>query len=80
MRRLFTSREVALDLADLADLPELRKVRITFGGAIATLAPLTGPMGRRLRDFRIRGTEVGDGDLSPLQLMHPAADVLGPDD
>jgi hypothetical protein len=72
--------EATLDLADLADLPELTEIRIGFGGAIETLAPLTGPMGRRLRDFRIRGTKVGDGDLSPLQSMNPAADVLGPDD
>ncbi|MET9310734.1 hypothetical protein ABZX12_02805 [Kribbella sp. NPDC003505] len=72
--------QVTLDLADLADLAELRQIRITFGGTIATLAPLTGPIGRRLRDFRIRGTKVGDGDLSPLQSTHPAADVVGPDD
>jgi hypothetical protein len=69
-----------LDLADLADLPELTELRIGFGGTIATLAPLAGPMGRHLRDFRIRGTRVGDGDLSPLQSLHPAADVVGPDD
>jgi hypothetical protein len=73
-------REVTLDLADLAGLPELTQIRIGFGGAIATLAPLAGPMGRRLRDFRIPGTKVGDGDLSPLQSLDPAADVLGPDD
>jgi hypothetical protein len=72
--------EAMLDLADLAGLPELTELRIGFGGTIATLAPLTGPMGRRLRDFRIRGTKVGDGNLSPLQSMQPAADVLGPND
>jgi len=72
--------EATLDLADLADLPELTELRICFGGAIATLAPLTGPIGRHLRDFRIRGTRVSDGDLSPLQALHPAARVVGPDD
>jgi len=29
---------------------------------------------------RIRGTRVSDGDLSPLQALHPAARVVGPDD
>ncbi|MGW5195179.1 hypothetical protein ACWEOO_38410 [Kribbella sp. NPDC004138] len=71
--------EATLDLADLAELPELTGLRICFGGAIATLAPLTGSIGRHLRDFRIRGTRVGDGDLSPLEVLHPAARVVGPD-
>ncbi|MEQ7011423.1 hypothetical protein ABN028_35205 [Actinopolymorpha sp. B17G11] len=72
--------EATLNLADLAHLPELTEIRICYGGAIATLAPLTGSMGYRLRDFRIRGTRVRDGDLSPLQSMGQAADVLGPND
>jgi hypothetical protein len=36
--------EVTLDLAHLADLPELTQLRISFGGTIVTLAPLTGLM------------------------------------
>jgi hypothetical protein len=39
-----------------------------------------GSSSHHATDFRIRATKVGDGDLSPLQLLHRSADVVGPND
>jgi hypothetical protein len=65
-----------LDLADLSQLHELVELRVTNAGAVRSVQPLAGF--RNLRDFRIGGTDIADGDLSPLKDLSTRATVVGP--
>jgi hypothetical protein len=73
-------QSATLDLSDIADLVQLEELRITFAGAgaLKSLEPLTRMP--RLREVRLRGTFVLDGDLSPLSRLRPGTIVVGPND
>jgi hypothetical protein len=67
----------SLDLSDLQALTNLEELRITYGGRIRSLWPvLSFP---RLRDLRLRGTAVMDGDLAPLDRLPPTVTVVRPE-
>lgn len=70
------SEHVTLDLAHLADLQHLAELRITQCGRVRSLRPVA--TFTSLTDFRIRDTEVLDGDLTPLTQLAAHARVVGP--
>jgi hypothetical protein len=67
-----------LDLSDLEQLANLEELRLTEGGMVRSLRPLLALP--RLRDVRLRGTTVEDGDLSPLEQLRSTTRVVGPDE
>jgi hypothetical protein len=73
-------RNCLLDLSDIETLGELEALTITFAGsdALTSLEPLTRMP--RLREVRLRGTYVLDGDLSPLSGLRPGTIVVGPNE
>jgi hypothetical protein len=67
-----------LALEDLAKIKCLEELRLTYQGAVTSVAPLLNlPL---LRDVRLRGTSVADGDLEPLTALANRAAVIGPAD
>jgi hypothetical protein len=70
--------ENALDLADLARLQRLHTLVLTYAGQILSLAPLASLPA--LRDVRLRGTRIVDGDLEPLVRLPVNTNIVGPDD
>jgi hypothetical protein len=72
------SQPVTLYLGDLAGLQELEEIRINHAGHVQSLQPLA--TFHSLNDFRLRNTEVLDGDLSILSELSKRATVVGPND
>jgi hypothetical protein len=72
------TEHVQLDLADLRLLSNLEVLTVTYGGTIRSLAPLTEMP--NLREVRLRGTTIADGDLTPLDALSEHATVVGPDE
>ncbi|MFI7511201.1 hypothetical protein ACIBSS_30745 [Micromonospora aurantiaca] len=59
----FKSEEI-LDLEDLSNLTQLEELRLTFAGSVRTVDPVRAMAS--LREIRLRGTRIADGDPSPL--------------
>lgn len=70
--------EACLDLSDLTRLKGLEELRLVYAGAIRSLRPLLDLPA--LRDVRLRGTEITDGDLSPLSSVSARANAVRPDE
>jgi hypothetical protein len=66
--------EACLDLSDLTRLKGLKELRLVYAGAIHSLRPLLDLPA--LRDVRLRGTEITDGDLSPLSSVSARANAV----
>lgn len=66
-----------LDLNDLGGLGHLESLELITAGSVRSLRPLTRLP--RLRYVRLGGTQVLDGDLSPLDHLHPDATISRPD-
>lgn len=67
-----------LDLADLANLSNLEELALTFAGRVGSIAALLELPA--LRDVRLRGTQIVDGDLSPLDELRRYSTVVAPDE
>lgn len=70
--------ETCLDLSDLTSLKGLEVLNVCDAGAIRSLRPLRDLPA--LRDVRLGGTEILDGDLSPFSSLSAHATVVGPDE
>lgn len=68
----------SLTLEDLPFDGNLEELRITNQGSIESAGPLLNF--RHLRDVRLRGTRIADGDLGPLEVLASRAVVVGPAD
>jgi hypothetical protein len=82
LRRLWLIRDSSfvsdrpLALEDLSAHSDLEELRITYQGSVASVEPLLNlPL---LRDLRLRGTSVADGNLDPLAVLADRAVVIGP--
>jgi hypothetical protein len=73
-----TTSSTSLDLEDLRGLEQLEELRMTYQGSVVSVEPLIQLP--RLRDVRLRGTSVADGNLVPLAALAVRATVFGPDD
>ncbi|MFF4260328.1 hypothetical protein ACFY1L_55310 [Streptomyces sp. NPDC001663] len=65
-----------MDLDDLSSLEQLEELRITYSGSVRSAQPLLGLPA--LKDVRLRGTEVLDRNLHPLELLSSRITVVGP--
>lgn len=68
----------SLALADLSPAEGLEELRITYQGMVASAEPLLNFP--QLRDVRLRGTSIADGNLQPLGVLAGRAVVVGPAD
>lgn len=68
----------SLTLEDLSRDGDLEELRITNQGSIASAEPLLNFP--HLRDVRLRGTRIADGNLDPLEVLAGRAVVVGPAD
>lgn len=68
----------SLTLEDLLRDEDLEELRITNHGSIASAEPLLNFP--HLRDVRLRGTRIADGNLNPLEVLAARAVVVGPAD
>jgi hypothetical protein len=73
-----TKGEACLDLADLIRLQGLEELHLVYAGAVRSLRPLLDLPA--LRDVRLGGTEILDGDLSVLSSLSTRANVVRPDE
>jgi hypothetical protein len=67
-----------LDLADLSGLQNLHTLVLPNAGRIRSLGPLRSLP--NLRDVRLGGTTIVDGDLEPLVRLPVDTNVVGPND
>jgi hypothetical protein len=65
-------------LEDLSALDALEELRMTYQGSVASVEPLLNLP--QLRDVRLGGTRIADGNLHPLAALAERAQVLGPED
>lgn len=70
--------EACLDLSNLTRLKGLEELHLCDAGAIRSLRPLLDLPA--LRDVRLGGAEILDGDLSPLSSLSTRATVVRPDE
>ncbi|WP_345469189.1 hypothetical protein [Actinoallomurus oryzae] len=73
-----TKGEACLDLSDLTRLQGLEELHLVYAGAVRSLRPLLDLPA--LRDVRLRGTEILDGDWSPLSSLATRTTVVRPDE
>jgi hypothetical protein len=67
-----------LDLADLEQLASLQELVVSYAGAVKSFEPLVRH--RQLREVRLRGTFVIDGDHLPLGRLPADVTLVGPED